>query len=360
MTIGSEAIGRTPNDLEISNSIGVGTSPSDDSVAVFKAGFTKQLPNLATSNPVLVGGLREITSVGHGLEVGSPVRIPSGAGGAFEDREIIFVDSVDIFRLFTDITNQITDKQILNSPDLARFDKPLDPAAFGTAGINDAGDLFFGKVSVDDMMFFRRVTPAGQPSFFTRVPSSNSFNFDMLIGNGSGSATYRFFRQTVTTGGKSVTLVHETGSGSTTHIKLGINGQSTFFHPDAGNFGIGTTGIPPSHRFEVDGDTKLGGSFVTKRIASGAGNLISTGAVILAVTDTSAPRTVTIQSADILNAGQIFIVQDEDDSTANDITVKTEDFQTINGSLLDETINTLKGNIVMYSTGANLIIISRK
>ncbi len=167
-------------------------------------------------------------------------------------------------------------------------------------------------------------------------------------------------------------------SGGGFRIKTGTiggfeNAISRVFINPIGNVGIGTPPPSPSiNRFEVEGDTKfdgdhevtgdttLGGSFAVKRIASGAGNLLSTGAIILAVTDTAAPRTVTIQSADILNAGQLFIVQDETNGAgANNITVATEGSETIDGAGSD-LISTNRGNILMYSNGANLIILSRK
>ena len=59
------------------------------------------------------------------------------------------------------------------------------------------------------------------------------------------------------------------------------------------------------------------------RVESGAANLTSSGKPILAVTDSSAPRTVTIATSDIVEGNQ-FIVKDEDGNAAtNMITVTT-------------------------------------
>lgn len=59
------------------------------------------------------------------------------------------------------------------------------------------------------------------------------------------------------------------------------------------------------------------------RVESGAANLTSSGKPILAVTDSSAPRTVTIATSDIVDGNQ-FIVKDEDGNAAtNMITVTT-------------------------------------
>jgi hypothetical protein len=112
----------------------------------------------------------------------------------------------------------------------------------------------------------------------------------------------------------------------------------------AGGVGIGTAS--PNSQFHV------GGSFSTKRLALAvSGN--SDDEVIIGVTDTGSPRTVTIQSADIV-AGRIFIIKDESGGAGtNNITIATQDVETIDGAG-SATISTNYGSVRLYSDETNL------
>jgi len=361
MTIGSDAIGRTPNDLEVSNTIGVGTSPSADSVSTFKAGFTKQLPNLATSAGLEGGVNRIIDSVDHGQKPGSPVRIPSGAGGAFEDKEVRIIFDPDSFALNGDITNPITDEQILSSPDLLEWITAIATTIYGQSGISNNGAFFIGRRSDGTSFEVVQTNPNPGASAFALKsfsPSSQSFTFDQIILNGTGIANTRFFRETITTGVKRIILFD--GLTGAIHLQLGVDGSGTFFHPDSGNFGIGLSAVPTAHRLEVSGETKLEGSISGGRKTSGAADMDSSGARVLAVTDTTAVRTVTLLTADLLDVNSSKLIQDESGAASgNNISLVTEGSANING-VASETITTDFGNIRVYPNGTNWFIESRR
>lgn len=103
----------------------------------------------------------------------------------------------------------------------------------------------------------------------------------------------------------------------------------------------------------------VSGAFSFSRKISGASDMDSAGAVILAVTTT--PRTVTILSADILQEGRIFIIQDET-GTAGDlgmqIPVVTEGAETING-FASVAVTTDFGQLILYTNGADLFILNK-
>lgn len=88
--------------------------------------------------------------------------------------------------------------------------------------------------------------------------------------------------------------------------------------------------------------------------ASSATNITNSNKTFQAITDTTAPRTVQIASADISTVGFVAIVKDESGgAAANNITITTEGSETINGSAT-ATINTNYGAVRLYSNGTNL------
>lgn len=99
-----------------------------------------------------------------------------------------------------------------------------------------------------------------------------------------------------------------------------------------------------------------GGSLSVTRTASGAANMTSGSSTILAVDDTAAPRTVTLQTADTV-AGRVYIIIDESNGAgSNTITVGTEGSELINGSAT-QAISTNYGYLKVYSDGTNWFII---
>jgi hypothetical protein len=112
----------------------------------------------------------------------------------------------------------------------------------------------------------------------------------------------------------------------------------------SGGVGVGTAS--PNSQLHI------GGSFAVERLALAAsGN--SDDEVIIGVTDTSSPRTVTIQTADIVT-GRIFIIKDESGAAGtNNITIATQAAQNIDG-VGTATISSNYGSIRLYSDGSNL------
>lgn len=88
--------------------------------------------------------------------------------------------------------------------------------------------------------------------------------------------------------------------------------------------------------------------------ASSAGNITNSPRMFQCITDTTAPRTVQIASADIADSGFVVIVKDESGgAAANNITITTQGSETIDGSAT-ATINTNYGEVRLYSNGTNL------
>lgn len=109
-----------------------------------------------------------------------------------------------------------------------------------------------------------------------------------------------------------------------------------------------------------DGDWLIWGRSNLGRKVSGAANIDSTGALILAVTDTTAVRTVTLKTADLLLVGQPKLIQDESGAASvNNISLITEGSAKINGAVSDS-ISTDFGNIKVYPDGTDWIIESRR
>ena len=77
--------------------------------------------------------------------------------------------------------------------------------------------------------------------------------------------------------------------------------------------------------------------------------------VIIAITDTSVARTVTIQTADIV-AGRIFIIKDESGAAGtNNITIETQSTETIDGSTDDVAITADHGVVRLYAASTTAL-----
>ena len=132
--------------------------------------------------------------------------------------------------------------------------------------------------------------------------------------------------------------------------KLEVNGNllvggtgDTWF---TGNVGIGSTA--PASALDVKG------SFAVYRAGKSASDTTA-GETIIGVTDTSAPRTITLATADV-KAGRIIIIKDESGGAAtNNITIATQGTQLIDGDGTDTALKITVGYGVvrLYSDGTN-------
>jgi hypothetical protein len=99
--------------------------------------------------------------------------------------------------------------------------------------------------------------------------------------------------------------------------------------------------------------------FVLPRTTTAGDYSTDTTAVIIEVTDTSSPRTVTLSSGDVTQAGRIYIIKDgSDGASANNITLTTSGGETID----DETshiISSDSGYVGVYADGTGWQVFKR-
>ncbi len=123
------------------------------------------------------------------------------------------------------------------------------------------------------------------------------------------------------------------------------------------NAAIDSTNMNLAAVFTWTGLHRFNGGLVVKRTAYAVTGTTGTNDVIVAVTDTSATRTITIATALIASAaGRFIIVKDEYGAAGtNNITVDCEGGQTIDG-ILSLAIAEDYGSMKLYSDGTNLFI----
>ncbi len=162
------------------------------------------------------------------------------------------------------------------------------------------------------------------------------------------------------------------GGGSNDDWLIDLFFQDMRIFPTSGNSGFvrifngdgGVTGL------KVEGNTTLGseagtplstldvmGTLGLKRVGVG-GSITTVNEIIIGVTDTSAPRTITLQTVDAI-AGRIYIVKDESGGAGtNNITIVGEGGETIDGasSLI---IASNFGGAMLYSDNVNWFVMAK-
>lgn len=105
------------------------------------------------------------------------------------------------------------------------------------------------------------------------------------------------------------------------------------------------------------GTATFNGGLVAARTTTATAYAIKTTDWLVAVTDTTAPRTVTLPDVTTVPAGKLYTIVDESGgAAAQNITVATTSAQTISGAAT-ATINTNYGVLRIYGTGASWITI---
>ena len=131
------------------------------------------------------------------------------------------------------------------------------------------------------------------------------------------------------------------GDSSDVHINVD---NATGFIAMGGDTAIGKD-TAPTATLQIEGDVAF------KRTAT-AVSASTAGETIIGVTDTAAPRTITLATADTVE-GQVMIIKDESGAAGtNNITVATQAAETIDGvASVDITVN--HGVLRVYSDGTN-------
>ncbi len=208
--------------------------------------------------------------------------------------------------------------------------------------LDSAGDLGLGTPSPDARLHVMTadasVTPLTNRQFITEGTGGGGGM--AIMGEETTELSYVFgFPSNNALGG----IYYFPGNG----MQLRANGTTRMTVLEGGNIGI-NQGTPVSR-------LDLGGSLGLPRIFS-AGNLNSNDEVVLAITDTTAPRTITILTVDIID-NRVFWVQDESGaaSVINPISV-TPQTGTINGEAsIDITVP--YGGFWVRAFGGNLFAI---
>lgn len=100
----------------------------------------------------------------------------------------------------------------------------------------------------------------------------------------------------------------------------------------------------------------VNGSQSVKRTGTAINYNVQPNDYLVAVTNTAAPRTVTLPSAVTMGEGKVYVIKDESGGAAvNNITINPQPGQTINGAP-SATITTNFGVVRLYSNGANWFI----
>lgn len=123
-----------------------------------------------------------------------------------------------------------------------------------------------------------------------------------------------------------------------------LDTTATIINPSAKLISIKNAG---NEKFSVSSE---GGINIRRSATAVSAN--SAGEVIIGVTDTSAARTITLDSDDVV-AGRIMIIKDESGAAGtNNITIDTEGAETIDGAA-SVTISVNYGVVRVYSDGTN-------
>lgn len=200
---------------------------------------------------------------------------------------------------------------------------PTEKVVISTSGVNDPSRLLIRNSTTTRLV----VGYDGTDAFRTTLVEAQ-----VIVPTDTGDLVL------ATRGNLASNLLFYTSAGSAIVERMKID--------TTGSVGIGVTS--PNSLLHVNG------SFAVRRVAA-ADNINSADEVIIGVTDTSAPRLVTILSPDFVD-GRLFIIKDESGNAGtNNITIATQGAQTIDGAS-SVAITADFGVARLYSDGSNLFL----
>ena len=217
-------------------------------------------------------------------------------------------------------------------------------------------------------------TDGANPTLLAMAFRANDSSLGGLVGVGTTNPTYQFEinrmnagTQIVRAGGSS----NSTTTGNTLQVYRNLasastNSSVTFIHNDnSGDDQIALevrqdgTGAIADFKDDTtsvltiaDGGVTTFGKAFNSNVLSTAVSATTAGQRIILVTDTAAPRTITLATADTVNGREIIIKDASGAALVNNITIDTEGAQTIDGAA-DVTINTNYGVFRLVSNGTN-------
>lgn len=179
-------------------------------------------------------------------------------------------------------------------------------------------------------------------------PGTGQAKIQIIAGNGATNRASRldFLNVVASSTVPRWTLINDFIQDGTNDLRLvDASSNAALTIAQGGNVCIGDT--------VANSKLQVAGSFAVERLAS-AVSVSTVDEVIIGITDTSAARTVTIQTADITAGTRLFIIKDESGAAGtNNITIATQGSETIDGASTI-TISANYGVARLYSNGSNL------
>ena len=254
---------------------------------------------------------------------------------------------------------------------LIKFEVNTDNVAEFSIGVDDSdADKFKIGTTALDASTRLTIDSSGNVGIATTTPTT-PLEVDGIVTLTANSANHLFLGSMDDGTGDGGRIILD-GSGSNDTWLIDSFFQDLRIFPTSGNVGFVRifNGDGGSAGLKVEGNTQLGsptdtplstldieGTLGFKRVGTGS-SISTSNEIIIGVTDTSAVRTITLQTADAI-AGRIYIIKDESGAAGtNNIIIATQGSETIDG---DGTlvIASNYGGVMLYSDNVNWFSIAK-